>query len=60
VIHTPIGGILREAGNHDRERLNAFLDQYAATMPRTALRSAIEHFDKDQRQHYLNVTRRTA
>lgn len=56
LIHKPIGGILREAGKHDRGRLKAFLDQYAVTMPRMALRSAIEHFDKDQRQHYLNVT----
>jgi hypothetical protein len=37
----------------DRARLVAFLNQHAATMPRTTLRTAIEHFDKDERQRYL-------
>jgi len=55
LIHKPIGGMLRETGKHDRDRLKAFLDQHAATMPRTALRYAIEHFDKAERQRYLNM-----
>jgi hypothetical protein len=33
----------------------SFLDKYAATMPRTALRYAIEHLDKKQREHYLSM-----
>jgi 3-methyladenine DNA glycosylase AlkD len=53
LIHKPVGGMLREAGKHDRPRLLRFLDQHAATMPRTALRYAIEHLDDEQRAHYL-------
>lgn len=55
LIHKVVGGMLREAGKHDRARLTAFLDKYAATMPRIALRYAIEHLDKEQRQHYLKL-----
>ena len=32
-----------------------FLDQFAVTMPRPALRYALEHFDKKQRDHYLSL-----
>jgi hypothetical protein len=53
IIHKPVGGWLREAGKQDPPRLLAFLDQHAATMPRTALRYAMEHLDKPQRDHYL-------
>ena len=45
----------REAGKKDRQRLLSFLDRHATTMPRTALRYAIEHLDKEQREHYLNM-----
>jgi len=55
LIHKPLGGILREAGKHDRRRLEAFLEQHATTMPRTALRTAIEQFDKDERQRYMQI-----
>jgi len=30
-------------------------DKHAATMPRTALRYAIEHLDKEQRDNYLSM-----
>jgi 3-methyladenine DNA glycosylase AlkD len=53
LIQTQVGGWIRAAGAQDRPRLLRFLDQYAATMPRTALRFAIEHLDKDQRAYYL-------
>ena len=52
-VQTAIGGWLREAGKHDRERLVAFLDRHSATMNRTALRFATEHLQPDTRQHYL-------
>jgi 3-methyladenine DNA glycosylase AlkD len=53
LVQKAVGGLLREAGKHDRDRLLAFLDEHAATMPRTALRYAIEHLDRDQRADYL-------
>jgi 3-methyladenine DNA glycosylase AlkD len=55
LIHKAVGGWLREAGKKDRERLLHFLDRFAATMPRTALRYAIEQLDKKQRDHYLGL-----
>ena len=54
-IHKANRGWMREAGKKDRQRLLDFLDKYAATMPRTMLRYAIEHLDKEQRAHYLNM-----
>ena len=54
LIHKAVGWALRAAGGHDRERLVRFLDAHAATMPRIALRNALEHFDKTERDHYLN------
>jgi 3-methyladenine DNA glycosylase AlkD len=55
LIHKATGGWLREAGKKDRRRLLSFLDRHAATMPRTALRYATEHLDREQRTHYLNM-----
>jgi 3-methyladenine DNA glycosylase AlkD len=55
LIHKATGGWLREAGKKDRPRLLQFLDNHAATMPRTTLRYAIEHLDKNQRDHYLGM-----
>lgn len=55
LIHKAVGWALRYASDKDRQRLLSFLDQYAATMPRTALRYAIEHLDKEQRDHYLGM-----
>ena len=55
LIHEAAGGWLREAGGKDRQRLLSFLDEHAATMPRTMLRYAIEQLDKEQRDHYLNM-----
>lgn len=57
LIHKVVGGMLREAGKHDRARLSAFLDLHAATMPRVLLRYAIEHLDDEQRAHYMNLKR---
>jgi hypothetical protein len=55
LIHKATGWMLRAAGGTDRQKLLSFLDKYAATMPRTALRYAIEHLDKEQREHYLSM-----
>jgi len=55
LMHKAVGGWLREAGKHDRARLLAFLDEHAATMPRTTLRYAIEHLDADQKAHYRSL-----
>ena len=53
LIHKATGWMLRAAGDVDRQKLIDFLDQYAASMPRTTLRYATEHFDKKQREEYL-------
>lgn len=55
LIHKATGGWLREAGKKDRKQLLGFLDKHAGTMPRTALRYAIEKLDKNQRDHYLSL-----
>ncbi len=39
----------------DRQRLLNFLDKYTVTMPRTALRYAIERLYKKQREHYMSM-----
>jgi 3-methyladenine DNA glycosylase AlkD len=54
LIQKAVGWQLREVGKRcDRQLLIDFLDKHAATMPRTALRYAIEHLPPEQRQHYL-------
>jgi 3-methyladenine DNA glycosylase AlkD len=55
LIHKGTGWALRYAGDKNRQKLLSFLDKHAATMPRTALRYAIEKLDKEQRQHYLSM-----
>lgn len=55
LIHKAVGGWIRAAGAKDRPRLLSFLDEHAATMPRTTLRYATEHLDPDQRGHYRQL-----
>ena len=54
-IQTAVGSWIREAGKKDPQRLLDFLDKYASTMPRTALRYAVEHLDKKTREAYMSV-----
>lgn len=55
LVHKATGWMLRFAGDKDRARLLNFLDKDAATMPRTALRYAIEKLDRKERDHYLGL-----
>jgi 3-methyladenine DNA glycosylase AlkD len=53
LVHKATGWMLRFAGVKEPKRLVAFLDRHAATMPRTLLRYAIEHFTPKQRELYM-------
>lgn len=56
LIHKATGWMLREMGKRGGyDELIRFLDQYAASMPRTALRYAIERFDENLRRHYMQM-----
>ena len=59
LIHKATGWMLRAAGDVDRQKLLGFLDNHAATMPRTTLRYATEHLDPKQRAHYLGLKRKS-
>lgn len=53
VVHNAVGIYLEHAGRRDPLALRAVLDQHAATMPRPALRLAIEKLEPDERTRYL-------
>ena len=55
MIQKAVGGWIREAGKRDPKRLLDFLDAYAPSMPRVALRNAIEHLDANDRNYYLGL-----
>ncbi|HZY79322.1 MAG TPA: DNA alkylation repair protein [Cyclobacteriaceae bacterium] len=55
LVHKATGWMLRFAGAKDKKRLLAFLDKYAATMPRVLLRYSIENLGKKEKEHYMNV-----
>ncbi len=54
LIQKAVGWMLREIGKRvDHGLLAEYLEQHAATMPRTTLRYALEHFSEDRRQYFL-------
>lgn len=57
LVQRAVGGWVREAGKQDLVRLREYLDTFAATMPRTALRYAVEHLDAGERSKYLAMKR---
>ena len=59
LVQKAVGGWVREAGKRDLPRLRAFLDRHAATMPRTALRYAVEHLDPEEKRHYMGMRKPT-
>jgi 3-methyladenine DNA glycosylase AlkD len=59
LIQKAVGGWVREAGKRDPDGLLDFLDRFAATMPRTMLRYAVEHLDGSQRDHYMGLKKQT-
>ncbi len=58
LVHKATGWMLRFAGDKDKKRLIALLNKYAATMPRTLLRYAIEKFPAKEKEHYMNMKKK--
>ncbi len=53
LIHKAVGWSLREVGKKNKQVLVDFLNKFSKTMPRTALRYAIEHFSDAERKSIM-------
>ena len=53
LIQKAVGWLLREAGKRNADELRQWLEPRAHTMPRTALRYAIEKFPDSERKHWM-------
>jgi 3-methyladenine DNA glycosylase AlkD len=58
-MHKAVGWTLREVGKRNDAAMCRFLDVHAASMPRTALRYAIERLSPAKRRHYMELPRRS-
>jgi len=58
LLQKAVGWSLREMGKFDFKLLCKFLDEYAATMPRTALRYSLEKFPQERRQYYMKLNKK--
>jgi 3-methyladenine DNA glycosylase AlkD len=58
LVQKAVGWMLREMGKRvERKLLLEFLDKYAAVMPRTALRYALEHLTPEQKRYYMDAAK---
>ena len=53
LIHKAVGWMLREVGKRNQKAEESFLKKHYKTMPRTALRYAIERFDEKKKRFYM-------
>ena len=53
LIHKAVGWMLREVGKKDIHQEEQFLDKHSQSMPRTALRYAIEKFSPTKKTYYM-------